>query len=246
MYDLHLHVLPGIDDGADSFAMAREMCRMAAADGIEALVTTPHQRTPLWDNRDPEALAEIRQRLQRDVGESPRLLPGAEIRVDAELLDELDDHPASGLLPLAGSRYLLLELDRHDRRADATGLAHELLVAGWVPVFAHPELIPALADDLPKIERLAGLGALFQVTAMSVCGDFGPTARDTCAAMLDAELVHFVASDAHDTRRRPPGLTRAREVIARGWGEETARSLTHDNPLAVIEHRPLPVLAGAG
>lgn len=245
MIDLHSHVLPGIDDGADTFALAVEMCQMAAADGVEALVATPHQRTPTWDNRDPQRLAGLLAELQDRTGEHPRLLPGAEIRIGSGLLAEIDAIPASGLLPLAGSRYLLLELDRHDPRADAAGLAHELMIAGWVPVFAHPELIPLLADDLSLMHRLAERGALFQLTAMSVTGDFGPHVRDTCAEMLDAGLAHFVASDAHDTRRRPPGLTRAYRVIANGWGEETARSLTHDHPLAVVERRPLPVTAGA-
>jgi protein-tyrosine phosphatase len=245
MIDLHLHVLPGIDDGAASFDEAREMCRLAAADGVDVLVATPHQRSPLWDNRDPARLAALRERLQEEVGERPLLLPGAEIRVDSELLAELAEMPASGLLPLAGSRYLLLELDRRDPRLDAAALAHEVLVAGWVPVFAHPELIPLLAGDLPLMRRLAEMGACFQLTAMSVTGEFGKRTRDVAAALLDEGLVHFVASDAHGVDWRPPLLGRAREAIARGWGDEVARQLTADHPRAVVADRPLPVAQAA-
>ena len=241
MIDLHLHVLPGIDDGATSFDEAREMCRLAADDGVETLITTPHQRTLQWDNRQPERLADLRRRLQEEVGERPLLLPGAEIRVDSELLAELDGADASGLLPLAGSHYLLLELDRRDPFADAAGVAHEVRMAGWVPVFAHPELIPLLIDDLPLMHRLAELGALFQVTAMSVTGEFGRRIRDRTAALLDEGLVHFVASDAHDTEVRRPLLSRARRAVARGWGEEAAERLTHTHQQAVLADLPLPL-----
>ncbi len=239
MIDLHLHVLPGVDDGASSLAEAREMCRLAAADGVEVMVTTPHQRNPLWDNLDPERLGALRERLQEEVGERPHLLPGAEIRVDSELFADLERMPESGLLPLAGSRYLLLELDRHDPWADPAAVAHEAVVAGWVPVFAHPELIPVLIEDLPLMRRLADLGALFQVTAMSVTGDFGRRTRDRCAALLDEGLVHFVASDAHSPEWRPPLLGRAYNALARGWGDEVAQLLTTSNPAAVVADRPL-------
>ena len=245
MIDLHNHVLPGIDDGAADFAEAIEMCRLAAADGIEVMVTTPHQRTPQWDNCQPDRLDDLRRRLQEQVGERPLLLAGAEIRVDSELLAELEEVAVSGLLPLAGSHYLLLELDRHDLRLDAAALTHEVLVAGWVPVYAHPELIPALMEDLPLMHHLVELGALFQVTAMSVSGEFGKRARDRAATLLDQGLVHFVATDAHGTDWRPPVLSRAARALAAGWGEEVAELLTHTHPAAVVADRPLPLLAAA-
>lgn len=240
MIDLHLHVLPGIDDGAADFAEARAMCRVAAADGIEALVATPHQRTPQWDNRDPAHLDALRRRLQEEVGERPTLLPGAEIRIDSDLLAEIEELGASGLVPLAGSRYLLLEFDRRDLHTDAAALTHEVMLAGWVPIFAHPELIPLLIDDLPLMHRLAERGALFQITAMSITGEFGKRARDRAAALLDEGLVHVVASDAHGTDWRPPVLSRAQRAIAHGWGEEAATLLTHGNPEAVIANRAIP------
>ena len=140
---------------------------------------------------------------------------------------------------LAGSRYLLLELDRHDLRIDPAAIAHEVLVAGWVPVFAHPELIPLLTKDLPLMHRLADLGSLFQVTAMSVSGEFGKRIHDRAALLLDEGLVHFVASDAHGPDWRPPLLSRARRAIAQGWGEEVAELFTRTHAEAVVANQPL-------
>jgi protein-tyrosine phosphatase len=238
MIDIHLHVLPGIDDGADDLATAAAMCRMAAADGCEALVLTPHQRTESWDNTDRPRLDALRSAVEAETGGSPRLYAGAEIRIDAEILAELDGLPASGLVSLADSRYLLLEFARWGMPPDPLELTHELRVAGWVPVYAHPEHIPFLADDLDLMARLSGLGALFQVTADSLTGDHGRLTRDRATRMVDAGLIHFVASDAHGTQHRPPGLSRVREVIARRWGEDTAFALTEGNPRAVVEDRP--------
>lgn len=241
MIDLHVHLLPGIDDGAADLAEAVRMCRLARADGCHTLVATPHQRHRLWENRDRAGLEELRQRVQEEAGGEPRLLLGAEIRIDAELVAEVEQLPDGDLLPLAGSRYLLLEPSRGAlvRKSDLLALSHELAVAGRVPVFAHPELIHGLGEDLPLARELTAAGALFQLTAMSVTGDFGRRPRGICDTLLDEGLVHFVASDAHGSAWRPPGLGRARERIARYWGEETARRLTEQNPAAVVEDRPL-------
>jgi len=241
MVDLHCHLLPGIDDGAQHIEESVEMCRRAALDGCTAIVATPHQRTEPWDPRDVAALGELRRGLQERIGTSLVLLPGAEVRIDSELLDELERLPESGLLPLAGSRYLLLEFHRAPSPAgiDPFDLLHELQVAGWRPIFAHPEFIPWLAVDPDLAAALVERGALFQLTAMSVTGDFGRRPQAVCETFLDRRLAHFVASDAHGPARRPPGLTRARQAIAERCGEELARRLVVDNPQAVIDDRPL-------
>lgn len=241
MIDLHCHILPGIDDGARDLEDALAMCRMAAADGCEAMVATPHQRRGIWWNTDGQRLAALCAELQTALGEELRVLLGGEIHVDSELLTEIERLPASGLQPLAGSRYLLIEFGSEHDEDEAAHLVHELAVAGWRPVIAHPEFVPWL--DLAVVERLISLGATMQVTALCVTGDFGRRPQQDTHALLDAGLVHFVASDSHGTRRRPPGLRRAAEAIAGLWGEETARRLTIDNPRAVVEDRPLPELA---
>lgn len=241
MIDLHTHVLPGIDDGADDLETAVAMCRLAFDDGCEAVFATPHQRTASWDNSDLDLLAGLRRDLEEATGGRPRVLAGAEIRVDRGLLEDLGDPPAGGIEPLAGSRYLLLELDRHGFGPDPVETTHEVTVAGWTPIYAHPELIPWLAADLGLMRSLADRGALFQVTASSVTGEWGRETRAATRRMIDADLVHFVASDAHGVSWRPPGLSRVRRELAARWGEEAAERLTRTNATAVVENRPLAV-----
>lgn len=239
MIDLHIHCLPGVDDGARDMDEAIAMCRMAADSGCRALIATPHQRNEQWWNSDSNRLRALLDELSEAVGELPRLYLGGEIRIDSAMLDELLRHPDSGLLPLAGSSYLLIEFNRFGVGPNPKELVHELRLAGWRPIIAHPEFIPELADDPALLGELVALGALLQVTAMSVTGDFGRQPRRRVARMLSDGVVHFVASDAHSVDWRPPGLSRAHQEIARLWGEDTADRLAVENPLAVLEDRPI-------
>ncbi len=240
MIDLHCHILPGVDDGAQSLEEAAAMCRMAAQDGCEAMIATPHQRRGEWWNSDRESLSALAGELQDIVGPGLRVYLGGEVHVDSALLAEVEKLPGGGVLPLAGSRYLLIELDAQGTATEAIHLVHELAVAGWHPVIAHPEFIPWLAADPELVERLVALGATVQVTAMSVTGDFGRRPQNDVFSLLDAGLVHFVASDSHGVRRRPPGLKRACDLIAGRWGRDVAWRLVDDNPRAVVTDRPLP------
>jgi protein-tyrosine phosphatase len=240
--DLHSHILPGVDDGADSMAEAVEMCRLAAADGCRALVATPHQWHPSWENTDRELLEERLEELRGGLeGDGPSVYLGGEIRVDSELLAHLHELPERGLVPLAGSHYLLLELDRSGPTVDPIEAVHEVVVARWRPILAHPELLPWLAHDLPLLAQLVEEGALLQITGMSLDGSFGPGARNASWALLERDLAHFVASDCHGIRTRRPGLRPAFDLVAAAYGEERARRLVLENPLAVLEDRPLGV-----
>lgn len=239
MIDLHCHILPGIDDGAKSLEEAVEMCRMAAADGCRAMIATPHQRRGSWWNADRESVVGLARDLQAALGPELRVLVGGEVHVDSELLAEVERLPGGGILTLAGSRYLLIEFDSQGRAGDAIHLVHEMVVAGWRPIVAHPEFIPWLAGDVDLVRRLVALGALTQVTAMSVTGDFGRGPMAETHSLIDEGLVHFVASDCHGVQRRPPGLRRAYQTIAGRWGIDVAKRLLSDNPRAVVQNRPL-------
>ncbi len=239
MIDLHMHVLPGVDDGPDQAQEAVEMCRRAAAGGCEVIVATPHQRHESWENTDSARLAALLEELRTDVGATPKLLLGAEIRIDSHLIEALDALPASGILPLAETRYLLLEADRQLPGPEPLDLVHELSLRRWRPIFAHPEFIPSLYRDLDLVADLVAAGALMQVTAGSLLGRFGRQARRIAAGLVDSGHVHVVASDAHGIGWRPPDLGEAHQEIASRWGEDTAWRLCVGHPRAIINDRPL-------
>ena len=215
------------------------MCRAAAEDGIETVVVTPHQRHGFWPNADRKALEALFEELRRASGEKPALALGAEIRVDSELLHDVDLLPGGDLLPLAGSNYLLLEFASPPIASDPRHMVHELTVAGWRPVLAHPERIPWLVDEPALMSELVDRGALLQLTAGSVIGEFGRGPQECSFILLDGDLAHFVASDAHDAHLRPPRLSEAFRAIAGRWGEGRARQLIEGNPGAVLANRAI-------
>jgi protein-tyrosine phosphatase len=240
MIDLHAHLLPGVDDGPETLDDAVEMCRMAADDGVEAVIVTPHQRHAFWPNMDRGVLERLFEELCAVVGGRPALALGAEIRVDSELLRDVDHLPGGSLLPLAGSRYLLLEFATAPTGPDPGQLIHELTVGGWWPILAHPERIPWLVDEPALTAELVERGALLQLTAGSLTGDYGSEPSQNSAMLLERGLAHFVASDSHDAYLRPPRMSEAFRALAERWGGATARKLTDKNPRAVLENRPLP------
>lgn len=239
MIDLHCHILPGVDDGAESLEDAVAMCRLAAADGCVALVATPHLRRDEWTELPRAEYSEILADLQRAVGAKPRLFLGGEIRVDSELPGALRAAGATAPAPLAGSRYLLLEFEPGGFGPEPLALVEELRGEGWTPIVAHPELTPFLAEEPGLLADLVEAGALAQVTAMSVTGDFGKRPRQLALEWIGEGIAHFLASDSHSPSWRPPGLTRAHEEVARRWGIAVAQRVTLANPLAVVERRPI-------
>jgi len=241
LIDLHLHLLHSTDDGALHLDQAVRMAKLAAADGCAVLVATPHQRRDEWETADPKRLSDRLAEIEARVGGAIELRLGAEVRVDSDLFTDLDRRERSGVLSLAGSRYMLLELDPEGVGPDPVELAQELRERGLTPIFAHAELIPFLWDpEEAWFPRLREAGALTQVTAMSVTGEFGRGPRERAWELLRDGAAQFVASDAHRDDWRPPGLSRARGLISTALGEAAAAAVTDANPRAVIEDRPLP------
>jgi protein-tyrosine phosphatase len=241
MIDLHSHVLPAVDDGAQDLEQAVEMCRMAWEDGCEAMVATPHQRHPLWPNEDPEILRQAYEQLTASLPPGPKVLLGAEIRVDSEaLIDEIARIPAAKVFPINDTRYLLLEFGRRGPGLEPEDILHEIVIQGYIPILAHPECIPWLAQDLERLERLLDLGCYAQITTSSLLGDFGNRPSDAAHRMVSRGLVHFIASDCHNLLERPPGLSEAFGYIADTWNEATAKALVSGNPKRVLLNEAMP------
>jgi protein-tyrosine phosphatase len=244
MIDIHCHLLPGVDDGAADLDVSLRMAELAHRQGTTALIATPHQRHPAWPDEEPAALRAAFETVVKSVAE-PHLNLGAEIRVTSSLLDDLERDDLGGLLPLAGSRYLLLEFERSFvPEVEPLSLMHELTVAGWRPILAHPEFVPWLAADAQLCEALVARGALLQITAMSLTGEFGRGPAEVCERLLRAALVQFVASDAHAATGRIPDLDRAYRHLRSHWGTDTADRLLAENPACVLANRELPAEVG--
>jgi protein-tyrosine phosphatase len=232
--DLHCHLLPGIDDGPADLGGMLAMAQAHLNAGVEVVAATPHVA---WDMPNDAAtidlrLADVRAALA--AASLPlRVVRGAE--VDVHQAVRLSDEQLRALA-LGGGPWLLLEAPLRAGVGFAP-VVHALIERGHRVLIAHPERSPLLQRDPEGLRALVRAGAATQVTAGSFAGSFGRTVRDYAERMLEAGLVHSVASDAHDALRRPPGI--AGPLGAAGLGE-LVDALAREAPAAILAGEPLP------
>lgn len=233
MIDIHFHCLPGIDDGPASWDLAVALCRMAAGEGVEAIVATPHVLRDPWINDDPSVRDALVVRLNDLLGGSPAILPGCELYFSAELPDllEAEDSPVT---TLDRGDHLLVEFPALGVPKSADAVFHELELLGVVPVIAHPERNLELASDPGRVRDLVGRGARTQITAGSLLGDFGRSAFEAAVVFHEEGLIDVIASDSHNLDRRPPRIRAAREWVQANWGEDAERRYFEENPAAMV------------
>lgn len=236
MIDIHCHPLPGVDDGAKTLEEAVDMCRMAVSDGTTHIVATPHCDYEYAFK--PEVNQEKLRELQAAVGEEPKLFLGCDFHLSYDNIREITKD--RGSFTINRTRYVLAEFDDQFIPENMHHVFYDLQVAGLVPILTHPERNPVLQRKPEMVYQWVTRGCLVQITAQSLTGAFGSTARRLSEMWLARNLVHFFASDAHDTRRRPPLLSLCYDRIAATKGKDEAERLLRRNPAAVIEDNPLP------
>ncbi len=230
MIDLHCHVLPGIDDGPATIEGSIALAHSAYEQGTRAIVATPHVSWTYGnDSRTISLGVERTNAAFADAGIDVEVLPGAEIAITRAV--ELEDDELAAL-SLGGGGWLLVECPFASASIGLDGLVDELWERGHRVVLAHPERCPAFLRDPGLLESLVRAGALTSITAGSLAGQFGRTARRYSLGLLEAELVHNVASDAHDAEKRPPSI--ADELAQSGYGE-LSEWLTEAVPSALVE-----------
>lgn len=236
MIDIHCHILPEVDDGPKSWDVSVEMCRMAAADGITHTVATPHANNRYVYDR-PYLLSLLHQ-LRGLVGPSPQLTLGCDFHLSFENLERVLERPHD--YTIGETNYLLIELSNYSIPTQLADCFGRLGDRGLTPILTHPERNPILQQTPQKILEYADQGCLIQVTASSLTGFWGERPEIVARWLLDRAAVHILASDAHETRRRVPIMSAARDIAAGMVGTEYAGALVEGNPGAVVQGQPVP------
>jgi protein-tyrosine phosphatase len=234
--DIHCHILPKVDDGSKSWDMSLEMCRMAAEDGIEHIVATPHANERFQYNR--QHLSSNLEYLRVLAGSTPRLSLGCDFHLSYDNIKEVLISPER--YTIEDSHYLLVELSNYSIPTQINDCFTKMADVGITPVITHPERNPILQETQERVLQWIDLGCAVQVTASAVTGAWGPRVVRAAEWLLEREAVHVLATDAHDTKRRIPSLSVAREKIAKVYGDDLAKALVDDNPRAVVSDKPLP------
>src|SRR3989442_11684276 len=238
MIDIHSHILPGVDDGARSLEESLKMAEIAAADGIQQMVATPHLFNGLSNDPNPAEICERVAALQSGIGGNLKILPGCEAHVIHDIADRVK---RQSVTTINRRNYLLVEFPQVTVPVGADEVFYKLELQGIHPILVHPERNIQIQMRPSLVAEYVMRGVFIQVTAMSVAGEFGTSAKKCAETLLEHHCVHFLATDAHRPSKRPPILSRGRDAAARIVGEGAVRRLVYDNPLAVVEGRSLKV-----
>lgn len=231
MIDLHSHILPGLDDGAQTLQDSLAMARMAVDSGITTVVATPHcandRHREVYESWQflREALQECEIPLQ--------LLLGMEIFGTPDTARMLRD---GQLYTLNGSRYPLVEFSFHSDGEEETAILEEICGAGFRPIVAHPERYSYIQQAPEILNDWHRMGCLFQLNRGSLMGRFGRRVQYTAVTLLERGFVTVVASDAHSSRVRTPWLKDIRQVLTEEISPDCARLLLQDNPKSIIHN----------
>lgn len=236
--DIHSHILFGMDDGARDIDTSRQMLRIAAKNGITAIILTPHNK-PGHRGMDSARVAEKLEKLKTCLLQENidiKLYLGNELYYRSELVWEIEDGQAYSL---TGSRYVLIEFNPLDGYDYIRNGINEILMGGYYPVLAHAERYQNVCTKKDGIADLVEMGCYIQVNAGSVMGKFGLKTASLTKKLLKQHLVHFIATDAHDLGKRAPYLADCADYITKKFGEDDCRTLLYDNPMCILSDKAI-------
>lgn len=236
MVDIHSHILPEVDDGPTSWDVCVSMCRMAAADGITHMVATPHANDRY--HYDRPYLEGLLAHLRSLVGDSPKLGLGCDFHLSIDNLQDAYANPAR--YAIEGTRYVLVEFSNYAVPQGITDSLLKLGDVGLTPILTHPERNPILRETPQRVVEWAEQGFVVQTTGSALTGFWGERVRRAALWLLERQAVHVLATDAHDTEKRIPILSTARDAAAEICGEAVADALVEGNPHAIISNQQLP------
>lgn len=219
MIDIHCHILPGLDDGAKTLEDTIEMARAAMNEGIHTIIATPHHKNSKYDNPKAGILSKVKEinnalySAKIDV----EVLPGQEVRIYGEVIEDLE---SDMILPLNNTQYLFIELPSGHVPGYTERLLFDLQLKGIIPVIVHPERNQEIIEKPDVLYNLVRKGALTQITASSVSGYFGKKIRNFSFQLIEANLTHFIASDAHNVGSRGFKISEAMNLIESKYGSD--------------------------
>lgn len=233
LIDMHCHIVPGVDDGAADIETAARMLQMEYRNGVSAVIVTPHYRKGMFET--PQDVIDHQfDNIHRLVSRSHsgmRMYLGCEYHTNSDMIGDL----RSGKRPtMAGSSYVLTEFSSIHGYSVIRNQVYALLVAGYRPIIAHAERYPCLVKEPALLDELRELGAEIQLTSGSVLGEAGWSMKRFCMRLLKEKKVTYIASDAHDLRKRAPNLQECADYLEKKFGSKYAEQILVRNPRRII------------
>ncbi|WP_101842470.1 tyrosine-protein phosphatase [Halobacillus sp. Marseille-P3879] len=218
MIDIHSHILPGIDDGAQDLENSIEMAKAAVEDGIHTIIATPHHQNGKYNNEKHHILQQVDTLNQNlaDYDIPLTILPGQETRIHGGMIESIR---SDEILSLTNQgTYIFIEFPSDAVPRYAKQLLFDIQLEGYQPIIVHPERNRQIIQHPSLLYNMVSRGAYTQITAASLTGRFGKNIKKFTHQLIEANLTHLIASDAHNTTTRGFCMTDAYDVIKENYG----------------------------
>ncbi len=226
--DIHTHIIPKVDDGAESMETALRMLALAYREGVRSMIATPHVTYRKNEDRYRQlkaAFLTLKERAEQEIPDL-KLYFGSEIYYSQDTVHGLE----TGEIPtLAGTSYVLVEFAPSCEYRYLKSSLQNLIMSGFKPIVAHVERYYNLNKEIGMLEELIAMGAYLQTNAMSVLGENGRESKKAAKKFLKNGLIHFIATDSHNESSRPPKIEKCLTMTAKRYGEKYAAELFANN-----------------
>jgi len=225
MIDLHCHILPGVDDGAENIEASIAMAEQAVSQGITHILCTPHHNNGKYTNPKSEVISLVASlQAELDKRKLPlTVLEGQEVRITGDLIEDIRKDKI--LFTDLEDTYILIEFPTMEVPSYTEQVFFELLQMEKVPVIVHPERNAHFRKDPNNLIPFLEMGCLAQLTAPSYVGVFGKDIQKTAKIMVEHNLVQMVASDAHGVSKRPFYMKEIFSQIENDFGMDVVNKL---------------------
>ncbi len=230
--DVHAHILPGVDDGAENLEESRQMLQMAYDQGIRGIIATPHYHR----GQDVIRLKELTRELQEEaekIDSGYRIYLGQELMDSEDLLEDLKEGRA---LTLGGSRYILIEFYPAVSFSHMHQRLRQLQTAGYLPVIAHLERYQCIRKG-ERVRELIQAGNFTQMNYSSLQGN--PLQKNTrwCRRQVLDGNVHLLGTDMHHIKYRKPDIKKAVSWLSRNCTRSRLYWMVRKNPDYIIKKK---------
>lgn len=231
--DMHCHILPGLDDGAQSLEEAVRALQEAKKQGIDQVILTPHHYP---DSDMPiELIFQTMKQLEDAIQENEigiKLYPGHGCLYYTDLPEKLDKQE---VLTLAGSRYVLVEFLENVHYREILYGMRQLKEAGYIPILAHYERYRTLMQK-GKVAKLKDEGFLLQLNFDTVQRQYGLLKKNPYLGDLKKGYVDFMSSDCHGMKYRKYFIEPSVDWMLQNLSAEKTKEILVDNPSKIINH----------
>lgn len=234
IYDIHCHIVPGVDDGAADYEETKKLLRMEYDQGVRGIIVTPHFRFRMFETPIDQIKKQflLVRKAAAEVGDDLNVYLGCEFHANMEMPNMLR---AGEVSTMAESRYVLVEFSESSEDSYIKERTYTMLSNGYKPIVAHIERYEATRSDINFVEELVDIGAYMQINADSIIGKEGFSTKRYCRKLMKYDLVQYVGSDCHNLSSRLPHMGAAYDYVRKKMGAAYADHLFINNPRKILE-----------